>query len=91
MSGPTRSEPVCISGVVVHAAPDTAETVRAALDALPGVSTHALTAGGKIIVTIEARDDAETLAAWQRIGAQNGVLAVALAYHQIENQPDLEA
>jgi nitrate reductase NapD len=82
---------VSISGVVVHADPGAAQAVRAALDALPGVTTHAATAAGKIIATIEARDGAETLAVWQRIGAERGVLAVALAYHQIEDQPDSEA
>jgi nitrate reductase NapAB chaperone NapD len=91
MSRPSRSEPVSISGVVVHAEPGAVQSVRAALDALPGVITHAATAAGKIIATLETRDDAQTLAAWQHIGAQRGVLAVALAYHQIEDQPDLEA
>jgi nitrate reductase NapD len=85
------SEPVSISGIVVHADPAAAEAVRAALDALPGVTTHAATAAGQIIATIEAADGAGSLAAWQRIGAQPGVLSVALAYHQIEDQPDFEA
>lgn len=90
MSRSMPSAAASISGVVVHADPGAANAVRAALDALPGVTTHAHTPEGKIVATIEARDEGESLAAWQRIGAQSGVLSVAMAYHQIEDEPDME-
>jgi len=77
-----------ISGIVVHAHPGKLETVRALLEAIPGVEIHAAGQDGKMVVTIEKNNDRETADIFEEIGKVPGVLSTAMVYHHFE--PDLE-
>lgn len=79
-----------ISSFVVDVRPAALPAVLAALGAIPGVQVHAATPAGKLVVTLETETDAATTDAVARLGALDGVMSVALAYHQIEDEPDLE-
>jgi len=81
---------VDVSGIVVYAAPRRLALLRDALDRIAGVTVHAVSAEGKIVATIEARSEACSMDLFERIRALEGVLQVAMAYHQIETDPDQE-
>lgn len=79
-----------ISSLIVDVQPAALSTVRHELKRWPGVEIHAATTLGKIVLTVETESDADTTDTFARIGAIDGVMSVALAYHQIEPEPDLE-
>jgi nitrate reductase NapD len=75
---------VNVIGVLVHAAPGAADSVAAALAAMPGVEVHARADDGRLIVTatdIEGRFASDSLMAIQQIG---GVVSASLVYHASE-------
>lgn len=75
-----------IAGVLVHSRPELAESVGRALDALPGVEVHRRSPDGRLVVTIEDRDEqsaGDSLLAMHRL---DGVLSAALVYHHFEPQ-----
>lgn len=78
-----------ISGIVVHAHPDTIDQVRAQLEQIPGVEVHAASPEGKMVVTIEKPNDREITDLFEEIGRIQGVLSTAMVYHHFE--PDSEA
>lgn len=80
-----------ISSLLVDAQPERLSDVRHALDQLPGVEVHAATDAGKLIVTLETDVDADTTELFGCIGAINGVMSVAMVYHQFEPDPEQEA
>lgn len=73
-----------ISGIVVHAAPQKVETVRAQLESIPGVEIHAASDLGKMVVTMEKSNDQETADTFEQIGKLPGVLSTAMVYHHFE-------
>ena len=79
-----------ISSLVVDARPDRLDSVTAALQALPGVTVHASAASGKLVVCLETDTDFQATDTVGRIGALDGVMSVALVFHQFEPDPDLE-
>ncbi len=79
-----------ISSLIVDVQPAALSAVRSELKHWPGVEVHAATAEGKLVLTVETESDAETTDAFARISAIDGVMSVALAYHQIEPEPELE-
>lgn len=79
-----------ISSLIVDVRPEAMSAVRGQLKLWPGVEIHAATTLGKIVITVETESDADTTDTFARIGALDGVMSVALAYHQIEPEPELE-
>ena len=77
-----------ISSLVIYAQPQRAEHVRAQLEQLPGVEVHAVTAEGRLIVTVEKRDDLEMTRAFEQLRAIPGVHATTLVYHNSETVDD---
>lgn len=79
-----------ISSLIVHARPGVADGFRARIAALPGVELHAVADDGRMIVTVESEDEHATCSAYETIERLDGVLSVALVYHQFESDPDKE-
>ncbi len=79
-----------ISSVIVIPQPGRAEEVVAALGRLEGVEVAAVSPEGKIIATIEADGDRETVEIYEAMSVLDRVLSVAMVYHQKEDEPDLE-
>ena len=69
-----------LCSLVVHTQPQALEQVRAGLEALPGVEVHGGSDAGKLIVTLEADDEAFTNTLMQ-INQLEGVLNAVMAYH----------
>lgn len=79
-----------ISSVIVHARPGHAEEVRARLLEIDGVEVHAVSAEGKMVVTIETPTDGETTETFETISRTDDVLSVSMVFHQSESDPDKE-
>lgn len=84
--------PACadISGIVVHADPQRAAPLCAALESIAGVSVHAASSAGKIVVTIETESETRSMERIEAVRALDGVQSVAMVYHRIETDPDQE-
>lgn len=79
-----------ISSLIVHADPAAGPNLSLELAALPGVEVHAVSAEGKLIVSIESDSEGDTTDMFEFIGRMNGVLSVSLVYQQTESDPDKE-
>jgi len=77
-----------ISSLLIQVQPHRAEHVRAQLERLPGVEVHAVTAEGRLIVTVERGDALEMDRAFEQVGAIPGVHATTLVYHYYERLDD---
>ena len=82
---------VHVAGVVVHAYPDAVPHVTQAVRALPGADVHAASRDGKLVVTLEAPDDASIAAAIVRLQTLPGVLTAALVYQHSASASDMDA
>lgn len=80
-----------ISSVIVSAKPDRGAALKARLEEMDGVEVHVVSEDGRMIATIEADSEKDTVKTFELIGQMPGVLAVSMAYHQIESNPDEEA
>lgn len=79
-----------ISSAIVHARPGHAEVVRLALAAIAGVEIHAVSAEGKLIITIESPGDRETADTFGAISQMDHVMSTSMVYHQTESEPEAE-
>lgn len=79
-----------ISSVIVIPQPERAAEVVDDLRRLDGVEVAAVSPEGKIIATIEADGDRETVETYETIAGLARVLSVAMVYHQKEDEPDAE-
>jgi nitrate reductase NapD len=77
-----------ISGLLIHAQPQRAENVCARLEQLPGVEVHAVTAAGRLVVTVEGNSEQEMTQTFDRLNAIPGVHATTLVYHHSETLDD---
>jgi len=89
-ASPTEGSSLHISSIVVHVYPARLAPVRGAVDEMPGLETHAATDDGKLVVTIEAPSEGESVVLMDNVRALPGVLAVAMVFHQCETDPDEE-
>ncbi len=75
---------VHISSLLVHARPEQAVAVNAAIGAIAGAEVHAASPEGKLIVTLENSGTGEVSEALATINGLEGVLSAVLVYHQFE-------
>ncbi len=74
-----------IAGVLVHSHPDFIEAVKHSLVTLPGVEVHAVSADGRMVVTVEG-ESADALAdTFRGFNDMSGVLSAAMVYHHFES------
>jgi nitrate reductase NapD len=73
-----------ITSLVVHATPKRAPGIAAGLEALPGAQVHAVSEGGKLVVTLEADSTDAMLAQIGHIQRTPGVLSATVVYQAIE-------
>ena len=74
-----------ICGVLVHAAPDRAEDVVAAIRRIPGGEVHEFSENGRLVVTLEDTVDATAFDGLTSIHRLPGVVAASLVYHHFES------
>lgn len=74
-----------ISGVVVACAPGKLDEVVAAVGALPWASVHHTDPKGRIVATLEAADEAQSISRLRRIQRVPGVVMAELAAYYAED------
>jgi nitrate reductase NapD len=79
-----------LSSLIVDTQPSQVSAVCAILRQWPGVEVQVVTEQGKLIVTVETDFDEQTTRIFARINALDGVMAVAMVYHQYEPEPEQE-
>lgn len=79
-----------VSSIVVIPHPQHVEAVVGALDAIDGVEVAAVSPEGRIVATIEAEGDAETIQTYELISHLDGLMSASMVYHQKEDQPEVE-
>jgi len=77
-----------LSSLVVIPHPDHVEPLVAALNAIDGVEVAAVSPEGKLIATIEADGDRETIQTYELISQMDGLLSASMVYHQTEIEPE---
>ena len=74
-----------IAGVLIHSLPDLTETVRRSLTALSGVEVHAVSADGRMVVTVEGESANALADTFRGFNDVSGVLSAAMVYHHFES------
>lgn len=74
-----------VSSLIVHGAGELLPAISAAIGTLPGAEVHAGDGRGKLIVTLETVNQTEIAERIDAIRALDGVFAVSLVYHQVED------
>ena len=90
MNASQASDDIHIASLVVHALPRHADKVIAAVAGLPGAQVHAVSATGKLVVTLEADSDGAMLDHITTIQRLDGVLTAALVYQCAEGREAME-
>lgn len=80
-----------ISSLIVCARPEHSQQLRANLEALDGVEVHTVAEDGRMIITIEAPTEKDTVNMYEVINRLPNVMSVSMVYHQVESDPDEEA
>ena len=73
-----------IASLVVRARPEAAGAVARRIGDVPGAEVHGQGALGKLVVTLEASDEADLLIQINAVRALMGVLSAELVYHEVD-------
>ncbi len=84
------SAEIHISSLVVHGRPEGLESIETAIDGLTGAEVHGASSQGKLVVTLETVSEGEMLTRIDAINRIEGVLSVALIFHQVDDPTDPE-
>jgi len=88
LKGSLTSKNHHIASVLVQGWPDKMPIIEAELTALSGVESHGSNQNGKLILTLEAENDAGLVATMDHIQRTEGVVNVSLVYHHMEEMDD---
>jgi len=77
-----------IASVLVQAWPDKIPAIESELTRLAGVESHGSSETGKLILTLEAENDAVLVETMDHIQMAEGVVNVSLVYHHMEEMDD---
>ncbi|MDG9924286.1 MULTISPECIES: chaperone NapD [unclassified Pseudomonas] len=80
-----------IASLIVHTQPALMVAVKANLRRLPGLELHQESPQGKLVVVLEAEDEAQILTTLDAIQNLPGVLNAALVYHEVLEEQDSPA
>ena len=78
-------EELHITSLVVHSTPKRVQAVSDAIVSIPGAEVHAMSPGGKLIVTLEASTADEMMSKLACIQRTDGVLSAALVYQCVDS------
>ena len=80
-----------ISSLVIHTRPEKTDLVRTELTRFSGVEVHAATDDGRLVVTVDQRDDSEASETFVKLQDVEGVVSTSLVDSYFENNPaDME-
>jgi periplasmic nitrate reductase NapD len=76
-----------ISSLLVHGRPAALAEIAAAIGEIPGAEVPIADPGGKMVVTLETATAGEVADALARISLLDGVLAAAMVFHHVDDEP----
>ena len=79
-----------ISSLIVHGRPGGIASIESAIGDLEGAEIHGISDKGKLVVTLETGNEAEMITRIDAINRIEGVLSVALVFHQVDDPTDSE-
>ncbi len=88
LKGSLTSKNHHIASVLVQGWPDKISAIESKLIRLAGVESHGSNGSGKLILTLEAENDAGLVETMDRIQVTEGVVNVSLVYHHMEEMDD---
>jgi len=88
LKGSLTSKNHHIASVLVQGWPEKMPIIEAELTALSGVESHGSNQSGKLILTLEAENDAGLVETMDHIQMTEGVVNVSLVYHHMEEMDD---
>jgi nitrate reductase NapD len=84
------SAEIHISSLIVHGRPEGIASIEAAIGGLEGAEVHGASKQGKLVVTLETVSEVEMITRINAIDRIEGVLSVALVFHQVEDPANSE-
>ena len=75
-----------IASLMIQARPEYIPALTPGLNAIDGIEVHGSSDNGRIIVTVEARNDQQLLDLITTIEQTDHVITASLVYHQIEDE-----
>lgn len=78
-----------LSSIIVIPHPQHVEALIGTLANIAGVEVAAVSPEGKIIATIEAEGDGETIQTYELISQLDGLLSASMVFHQKEDEPEV--
>ena len=90
LRGDTSGGGIHISSLVAHCRPDVIGKVIAAIEAFPDASVPEHSEEGTLVVLLETANEGAVMQRISAIEALSGVISVALVYHQIDQESELE-
>ncbi len=88
LKGRITSQNHHIASVLVQGWPDKIPAIESELTRLAGVESYGSNETGKLILTLEAENDAGLVETMDRIQMAEGVVNVSLVYHHMEEMDD---
>jgi len=79
-----------VSGVLVHANPESLESVQTQLESVPGVEIQTVSPEGRLVTVIERPTDNELADVFTYMQNTTGVLSASLVYHYSDNEDAAE-
>ncbi|EDZ98787.1 NapD family protein [Burkholderia sp. H160] len=79
-----------VAGVILYARSDRCDSLAHTLGMLPGAQVHAVTADGRMVVTLEGMHSSSIEEQLNAINALPGILSSALVYQHHEDIESLE-
>lgn len=79
-----------VSSLILNTRPQQVTQVSEAAAAFPGVEVHAVTADGRIIVTVEDVSGCAVADTLVRLHNLEGVVAASLVYHYSDDDSELQ-
>ena len=79
-----------IASMVIQCLPDKLAATAAAIESIPNLEVPERDERGKLIVLIEVDGEAELMERISKIESTPGVISATLAYHQIDDEKEVE-
>jgi len=88
ISGRFSQQSFHIASLLVQAWPDKIPGLTVQFNALEGIEVHDTDGNGKMILSVEAKDDSGLMGAITKVEQTQGVITTSLVYHEIGEDDD---
>jgi periplasmic nitrate reductase NapD len=76
-----------IAGIILHGSSDKIDAIQRAISLIPGARIHAVSAAGKLVLTLQAESSVEVIEQFQAIHDLPGVYFAAIVFQNASLDP----